>query len=236
MLPFIPAPAIFVRRRFHGMQCFILKTCWRGTLPAELSFPAGGPMKLNLGCGQNKKPGYVNVDKFDTFAPDVVWDLETFPWPFEDNSVDEIVLFHVLEHMGASVEVFLSIMKEMYRVCAAGASIHIAVPHPRSEGFAGDPTHVRAITPTILSLFSKRNCAEWQKKGWPNTPLASYLDVDFEIESLEHELTPRWGALLQAGKVGNEQLQEAAEMYFNVINEIRMVLKVQKNTDRAVSA
>jgi hypothetical protein len=35
-------------------------------------------IKLNLGCGKNPMPGYVNVDKFGT--PDVRHDLETFPW------------------------------------------------------------------------------------------------------------------------------------------------------------
>ena len=40
-------------------------------------------IRLNLGCGQFKKDGYVNLDKYDSFAPDIVWDLECVPWPFE---------------------------------------------------------------------------------------------------------------------------------------------------------
>jgi len=186
-------------------------------------------LKLNLGCGQNKRDGYVNVDKFDTFAPDVVWDLESFPWPFETGQVGEIVMHHVLEHLGASVDTFFSIMKEMYRICAAGAKIYIDVPHPRGEGFAGDPTHVRPITPTILSLFSKKNNVEWRKRGWPNTPLGFYLDVDFEILSSEFQLTPRWIAKLQSGQIRQEQLNEAVETYFNVVDEIRMILEVRKD-------
>ena len=43
--------------------------------------------------------GYVNLDKFDTFNPEYVHDLETFPYPFKDNSVEEIILSHVLEHI-----------------------------------------------------------------------------------------------------------------------------------------
>ena len=41
-------------------------------------------MKLNLGSGSKILKGYVNVDKFQYYNPDVVHDLEKFPYPFED--------------------------------------------------------------------------------------------------------------------------------------------------------
>ncbi|MBY0403020.1 MAG: methyltransferase domain-containing protein, partial [Cyanobacteria bacterium] len=107
--------------------------------------PGTNLLKLNLGSGQNPKAGYVNVDKFGN--PDVLLDLESFPWPWETSSVDEIVLHHVMEHLGASAEVYFKIMQEMYRVCKPGALIHITVPHPRHNHFAFDPTHVRGILP-----------------------------------------------------------------------------------------
>ena len=47
-------------------------------------------MKLNLGSGSKILKGYVNVDKFQYYNPDVVHDLEKFPYPFKDNS-DEIL-------------------------------------------------------------------------------------------------------------------------------------------------
>ncbi|MBV8654202.1 MAG: methyltransferase domain-containing protein [Alphaproteobacteria bacterium] len=182
-------------------------------------------MKLNLGCGQNKLPGYVNVDKYQTFAPDRVFDLEVFPWPFEDNSAQEIVMTHVLEHLGAETEIFLGIIKELYRVLTPGGKLDIKVPHPRSEGFLGDPTHVRPVSPNILSLFSKRNNREWKEKGWPNTPLAMYLDVDLEIVSTNFALTPRWAVKFNSGQMTKEQLAEAFEMYHNVVDEIHIVLR-----------
>lgn len=57
-----------------------------------------GPVKLNLGCNQNPKAGYVNVDieKFD--GVDVVADLEK-RWPWEDGSVDEIFCADLPEHL-----------------------------------------------------------------------------------------------------------------------------------------
>jgi predicted SAM-dependent methyltransferase len=63
-------------------------------------------LKLNLGCGENKYAAYVNVDKHGN--PDLVHDLETFPWPWPNDSVSEIVLCHVLEHLGHDPAVYLA--------------------------------------------------------------------------------------------------------------------------------
>ena len=92
-------------------------------------------MKLNMGCGHNKREGYVNVDMSPVCNPDVVWDLETLPWPWQDNSVDGVLFNHSLEHLGQIARVFLGMMKELYRVCRDGAEIEINVPHPRHDNF-----------------------------------------------------------------------------------------------------
>ena len=57
-------------------------------------------MKLNLGCGHDHKEGYVNVDVSDLGKPDMVVDLEVLPWPWQDSSIDEILIKHTLEHLG----------------------------------------------------------------------------------------------------------------------------------------
>ena len=83
-------------------------------------------LRLNLGCGMRHLAGYVNVDKFG--EPDLRHDLERFPWPWPDDSVAEIVLNHVLEHLGHDPAVFLGIIRELYRVSRADAAIRIVVP------------------------------------------------------------------------------------------------------------
>jgi hypothetical protein len=187
-------------------------------------------MILNLGCGFVHLPGAVNVDKQAGCNPDRVVDLEQTPWPFDDECADEVVLRHVLEHLGATTEIFLAIMKELYRVMKSGAVVKIAVPHPRSDAFLNDPTHVRAILPGTLAMFSQRLNREWIARGWPNTPLGLYLGVDFELIDTQMELAPRYGDRL-AKLRGNQQqafqaeMSKALEERCNVAHEIRMTLQ-----------
>jgi SAM-dependent methyltransferase len=183
-------------------------------------------MKLNLGCGHERLTGYVNVDKFG--EPEVRCDLEVFPWPWETGSVDEVRLHHVLEHLGATSEVYLSVMKELYRVCRADARLTITVPHPRHDDFLIDPTHVRPILAESFQLFSKQKCLDWKARGVSNTPLALYLNVDFEVERVSHTPDPLWLAQLQAGKIKTAELEVMSQQIFNVLKQTEVVLRVIK--------
>ena len=183
-------------------------------------------LKLNLGSGQNPMPGFINADKEGT--PEVKVDLESDAWPWGENTVDEVVLNHVLEHIGALPEAFLYFMQELYRVCAHGALVRIAVPHPRHDHFLGDPTHVRPITPEVLSLFSKANCKHWAKQGAANSPLAVYLGVDFEIVEKRIVLEPKYLDGLKSGTWSALQIDEFLRERNNVATEMRFVLRVVK--------
>lgn len=55
-------------------------------------------IRLNLGCGRNIREGWVNADRSLLPGVDVVVDLEK-ELPFADDSADEILLSHVIEHI-----------------------------------------------------------------------------------------------------------------------------------------
>jgi hypothetical protein len=141
--------------------------------------------------------------------------------------VDEVVLNHVLEHLGADPDVFVGIFCELYRVCRGGALVKIAVPDPHHDDFLGDPTHVRAVTPQTLTLFSKKNCAAWAKSKAANTPLAVYADVDFELREVKRVVDP--------ALVKRVNLDELCNAWRNVVVEWRMVLEVMKPAAKAAA-
>ena len=172
-------------------------------------------LRLNLGCGAKHFDGYINVDKFGN--PDLCFDLETFPYPWENNSVAEIEIHHVLEHLGQQTETYLKIIQELYRICQPNAKIHITVPHHRSDRFFHDPTHVRHITPVILSMFSKKNNLEWQAQKRAFTLLALYLDVDFELTQVNYIPSEVWYERYPESASDNNLLLKESEIYINLI-------------------
>jgi hypothetical protein len=179
-------------------------------------------LRLNLGCGTKCLDGYINVDKFGN--PDLCLDLETFPYPWENNSVAEIKMHHVLEHLGQETETYLKIIQELYRICQPNAKINIIVPHHRSDRFFHDPTHVRPITSVGLSMFSKKNNRQWQAEKKAFTLLALYLDVDFELTDVNYTPSEVWLARYPDSKSDQAFLLQESEIYCNLIKDVEMTL------------
>ncbi|MCM8537060.1 MAG: hypothetical protein NE334_14065 [Lentisphaeraceae bacterium] len=182
--------------------------------------------KLNLGCGIDFREGYLNVDKFGD--PELKMDMEVFPWPWEDDSVSEIVMHHVLEHLGKETDTYLGIMKELYRASENGCRIHIAIPHPRHDTFINDPTHVRPVTPESLGLFSQKLNQEWIENKASNSLLGVFTGVDFEIINANYELDDSWIQKLNKGEIGQEDIHHAIRSFNNVVKSINIELEVIK--------
>lgn len=107
-------------------------------------------MKLNLGCGLDKRREYLNCDKSKLVNPDRVIDLEK-KLPFKNDSVDEILANHVLEH----IVNFIPLMYELIRICKSGAIIKVKTPFYSAWGQFNDPTHVRFFSPKTFDYFNK---------------------------------------------------------------------------------
>lgn len=105
-------------------------------------------MKLNLGCGRNYKKGYINCDIAKNLNVDKIVDLEK-KLPFKDNSVDEIIVYHVLEHINNLIQ----LIEEFHRICKPNARVFIKVPFFTFPAAYGNPTHVRFFTTGSFDYF-----------------------------------------------------------------------------------
>lgn len=126
---------------------------------------------LNLGCGKTRIPDSIGVDRvlISDFV-DVVHDLDVLPYPFPDAYVDEIHMYHVLEHLYNPIKK----IEEIHRILKKGGILYIRVPHFSSMGAFTDITHVRP--------FGYYSFDPFLEDGYQNF----YSDVRFEI--LEREI------------------------------------------------
>ncbi|MDY6991152.1 MAG: methyltransferase domain-containing protein [Pseudomonadota bacterium] len=86
-------------------------------------------VRLNLGCGDKILPGYINVDVAPSRrgqTPDVLCDLHQLT-PFADNSVDEILSVHVIEHFWRWEVV--AVLKEWVRVLKPQGQMILECPN-----------------------------------------------------------------------------------------------------------
>jgi hypothetical protein len=132
-------------------------------------------LKLDLGCGLNPKEGFEGVDLRGEKAKFKV-DLFKFPWPFKDNSVEEIHASHFLEHVPAreieerdlatpdatrflGQDMLFAFMDECYRIMKMDAWMHVVVPSGRSNRAFWDPTHRRFFMQETFLYFAR----DWRK-------------------------------------------------------------------------
>lgn len=95
------------------------------------------PRTLDVGCGINKYPGAIGIDRNPDCRPDVLCDLDHIPYPFADGSFDQLRAIHVIEHVA---DVIRS-MEEFHRLVRQGGLVRIETPHYTDFSSFCDPTH-----------------------------------------------------------------------------------------------
>lgn len=96
-------------------------------------------MKLNLGCGDDIREGFSNVDITKFKGVDLIVDLDIKEYPFKNNSVDYILAKDVLEHL-QNTDLFLN---ECFRILKDDGELLIKVPHFSCHLAYNDYTHKR---------------------------------------------------------------------------------------------
>jgi len=111
-------------------------------------------LKLHLGCGDNIKKGWVNIDFFYTKA-DLLIDLRK-KLPFSTGSCAIIYSHHFLEHLGYP-EPANSFLKECYRILKPGGIFDVGVP----DAEQGIRAYFEEDGAEFFRLIGGQNHAEW---------------------------------------------------------------------------
>lgn len=142
-------------------------------------------MKLDIGCGKNKREGFIGCDSIAFEGVDKVFNVGNEVWPFEDNSVEEINCSHVLEHLTNLNDKWerVHFFNEVYRVLQPGGKATVAFPHWCSNRYYGDPTHKEPFSEMGFYYLSK----EWRKAQAPHS------DSEFNKNGYSCDLQASWG-------------------------------------------
>lgn len=180
-------------------------------------------VRLNLGCGCEPEPGFINVDRVAGHGADLVRDLEVAnlssmhvdtdsygPSQFVyQDSVDFVLASHVLEH----ITNLIPLMREIHRVLKPGGYLGIAAPYASADAAWEDPTHVRAFTELSWSYFDQRLYEQPGHAGHYPSP----IDFSFDVVSVTLIPFPEF--------VHDPELEFKKRHWRNVIREVQAVLQ-----------
>jgi SAM-dependent methyltransferase len=161
-------------------------------------------LKLDFGCGPNKREGFKGVDIIAFDGVDYVMDITGAPWQFEDNSVDEAHASHFLEHLTAPQRVVF--FNELYRVLKPKAQCTIITPHWASSRAYGDPTHQ---WPPVCEFGYFYLSRKWREDNAP------HADAKHSSTGYSCDFDATWGYSLHPSLgVRNEEWQQFAINFY----------------------
>jgi len=82
-------------------------------------------IKLNIGCGNKKLDGFINIDIREDVRPDIVLDVSYLDG-IKDGTIDYILASHVLEHFPHWLTE--TILKEWIKKIKIGGVLELVVP------------------------------------------------------------------------------------------------------------
>lgn len=181
---------------------------------------------VDLACGQNKvtlerlglKEGkIIGVDIAGDC--DVTHDLfNQFPYPFEDNSVDEIFSSHFIEHIpmeyvdinGKSKDKLFAFIDECYRILKKGGKMTLIFPHCLSTRAFQDPTHRRFIPAMTAYYFNKQ---------WRDVNKLDHYNVECDFDFVIGEaVNGNWINRAPEAKAF------AYQTYWNVVDDLHFIM------------
>lgn len=133
-------------------------------------------MRLNLGCGNDVKDGYTNVDFRPVHPGVVVADLSSFPWQWKDETVEEVLMYDFLEHF--PYRTTKPMLEEVWRVLKMGGAVEIQVPD-----FEQCARAILNLTPYICNVCEKP-VVEWRASDKKLPPLDNCPNCNVDLNKV----------------------------------------------------
>lgn len=179
-------------------------------------------MKLDLGCGQRTTEGFKGADI--KAGPNVDYVVDLFAgkrWPWKNNSVDEVVSNHLVEHIPhyrpeyKGADGWFVFFNELYRVMKPDATAVFNHPYSRNDRAFWDPTHTRYIH-EMTWYYLDRN--------WREAQALDHYDAkcDFEVVTITTQVAD------QIHTRSHDAQQFARSFYFNSVGDLSVVIKARK--------
>lgn len=172
-------------------------------------------LQIELGCGQNKRSGFIGIDYQDLPGVDIALDLNREKLPFEDDTVSYVYSSHAFEH----IQNYHLVLQEIFRVCTHMATVEIWTPYGKSnDGF------LFGHTLFFTEAHFKHICYEYDR---------FYLEKSdgyFDWFATHYNLFPGIADQLRSMNI---PLEFALEHMFNIAMEWGVFMHVRKDADRA---
>jgi SAM-dependent methyltransferase len=177
--------------------------------------------RLHLGCGNEILPGWINHDLAELPGVDVVHDLDSYPWPFEDDRFAEIRMHHVLEHLSEPVRA----IEELHRIARDGGTVEVRVPYWNSTDWATDPTHKTPFSEYSFDFFDP-DTRHGRERPY-------YSTARFTIRSKIYWMKPAAIYVPVRNEIGRRVLSGLARHFGGVIWAVQFDLVARKDEDQA---
>jgi SAM-dependent methyltransferase len=170
-------------------------------------------LKLDVGCGQNKKEGFLGIDILADDRVDYTLDITKEKLPLEDNTVDEVFSNHFFEHIDSPKEA----LEELIRVSVHKAVFEIWTPYLKSnEAFLLGHKHFYNET------IWRHICIEY-----PHFWLKD-VEATLRLDKFCYVLSPN---IMEELKKNNISLSFALRHIFNIAHELGAFMTVLKGKD-----
>lgn len=205
------------------------------------------PLRLDLGSGPRPAPGFKGVDRVPGCTDFHVDLCNGKPWPWADDSVDELRSCHAIEHIdavhlqgvkgypGEEVDALYWFFDEAFRIAKPGAVLTLQWPALQNVRAFQDPTHRRFIpaeTINYLTIEGRKAMGEEHfgiKCNWVGT-VAPTIPIQPETEE-DKAMALRADSSDDKQKWFQRKAEEQRRRYFETWNysiDLIAVLKAEK--------